>query len=257
MRLDRFEKKFVLSGAQKDALMERIGPRLCPDENGGSGAMYPVVSLYYDTAERDCHWERERGVPSRRKLRVRVYGSGDGAIPASAFIEVKHKCDGRGVKRRVALPLAEALRCGDGLSPEGVDLSPAERRIVTEVRDLVQQRGFRPVMVMRYDRLAFAASEPGSDLRVTFDTGIRSRVVDLVPEPDDRRFGASALLHPEGTAVLEVKVTGSVPYWMSRALGECGCRIQSHSKYSAALERMDPVLHAMLGAAGRASLRAA
>ncbi len=107
--------------------MTQLAPHLRPDENAGTGAQYPVVSLYYDNGERDCYWEKARGLPSRRKLRVRVYGSKDGAVPATAFIEVKHKCDGRGVKRRVKLPLEHALRAGDGLWPEGVQFSEAGR----------------------------------------------------------------------------------------------------------------------------------
>ena len=45
---------------------------------------------------------------------------------------------------------------------------------------------------------------------------------------------------------MEVKVTGSVPYWLARMLGEQGCILQSHSKYCNALEMGDPVLRKML-----------
>lgn len=238
--------KFVVTAAQRASLMERLAAVLRPDESGGRSAGYPVVSLYYDNAERDCHWERARGVGSRRKLRVRVYGSADGRIAPSAFIEVKHKCDGRGVKRRVPLSLDDALRAGSGLWPENTDLCGMDRRVVGEVHDLVARRGFRPVMVMRYDRCAFAAMEPASDLRVTYDTGILCRMDHLTPVPDDRRFDSRHEMHGDGRAVMEVKVTGCIPFWLGRVIAEEGCRLQSHSKYSNALEHIDPVLRAML-----------
>ncbi len=237
--------KLEISAAQRGVLMAQLGPHLRPDENAGAGARYPVVSLYYDNADRDCYWDKARSLPSRRKLRVRVYGSRDGAVPAVSFVEIKHKCDGRGVKRRVMLPLAQALRVCGGAQPEGVTLSESDRRIVAEVHDLVERRGFRPVMVMRYDRTAFAGAETGSDLRVTFDEGIRARLDHLTPEPDDRRFDLSRAARSEGAAIMEVKVTGCIPYWLSRVISAAGCRMQSHSKYCSMLESEDPVLRAM------------
>ena len=256
LRIDRFEMKFAITPAQRAALLAQLGPHLRADENAGDGARYPVVSLYYDNADRDCYWEKARSLPSRRKLRVRVYGSRDGAVPAVSFVEIKHKCDGRGVKRRVLLPLAQALRVCDGFQPEGVPVRESDRRIIAEVHDLVLLRKFRPAVLMRYDRTAYAAADPESDLRVTFDEGIRARFDNLTPEPDDRRFGPDDGIHGEDAAVMEVKVTGCIPYWLSRTIAGTGCRLQSHSKYSSALERHDPVFRAMLSPNWRARLDA-
>ncbi len=251
-RIDRFEMKFAVSATQRETLMAQLGSHLRADENAGAGARYPIVSLYYDTAERDCYWEKARSLPSRRKLRVRVYGSRDGAVPPASFVEIKHKCDGRGVKRRLLLPLEQALRVGAGSEPEHATPSESDRRLIAEVHDLVARRGFRPVMVMRYDRTAFAGAEIGSDLRVTFDERIRVRVDDLRPEPDDQRFDRNGDAHDEGTAVMEVKVNGCIPYWLSRVISAAGCRMQSHSKYCTMLERADPVLRKMLSPQWRA-----
>jgi hypothetical protein len=245
-RIDRFEMKFVITPAQRAVLMVKLESRLRPDVNGGDGPTYPIVSLYYDNDERDCYWEKVRGVASRKKLRVRVYGSSDGRVPPTAFIEVKHKCEGRGVKRRVQLPIEQALRIGEGLWPDGLNLGELDRRVIREVHDIVDRRKFRPALVMRYTRSAYCSSDSASDLRVTFDTGIFCRIDNLIPEPDDRRFDAANEMHPDGEAVLEVKITGCIPYWLSRMIVEAGCRLQSHSKYSNALERLDPVLHSML-----------
>ena len=243
-RIDRFEIKFVITGTQRASLMPYLLPRLRADENAGEGAFYPIVSLYYDNAERDCYWEKAQGQGSRRKLRVRVYGSLDGALPPTCFAEIKHKCDGRNVKRRARMPLEAALAVADGREVD-IPLKEADRRIVDEVHGLVRDRGFRPCCCMRYDRQAFADRDPESDLRITFDTGIAYRMDNLMPIPDDRRF--SNFLLPDGFSVLEVKVTGSVPYWLTTMLGEHGCILQSHSKYSNSLEDGDPVLHRMMG----------
>jgi hypothetical protein len=238
-RLDRFEMKFVITRAQRDALMPHLLPHLRADVNAGENAFYPIISLYYDNADRDCYWEKIRGQGSRRKMRVRVYGSLDGKVAPTSFIEVKHKCDSRVVKRRAQMPLEAALRAGAGEDP-GVALGFAERKVITEIHKLVHERNFLPHCCMRYDRQAFADINPASDLRITFDTGIGYRMDDLVPKPDDRDF--SHYLLREGESVMEVKVTGSVPYWLPRMLGNAGCILTSHSKYCNALEAGDPAL---------------
>jgi hypothetical protein len=249
--------KFVINADVRAALMAKLEPQLVADANADETAYYPIVSLYYDNADRDCYWEKIRGVQNRRKFRVRVYGSLDGKLPPTVFIEVKHKQDGRGVKRRVLMSLEEALKVGKGQWPDR-HLSEMDKRTVHEIiDDLVIRRGFRPVMAMRYDRRAYAAKDPGSDLRVTYDTGIAYRLDNLDPVPDDRQFSRENYLYPDDVSVLEVKITGSVPYWLSRLLAETGCRMQSHSKYCNALERSDPVLRSMLAPNWRKPLSAA
>ncbi len=238
--------KFVITAQQRAVLMEHLDSQLCADANADETAYYPIVSLYYDNAERDCYWEKVRGLRSRRKFRVRVYGSLDGKLPPTVFVEVKHKYEGRGVKRRVRLPIEEALRVGEGKWPD-VPLSEVDKRTVHEViDDLVIRRGFRPVMVMRYDRRAYASVDPAIDLRVTYDTGIAYRLDNLVPVPDDRRFERQNFMYPDDVSVLEVKITGTIPYKFSQLLSATGCKLRSHSKYCNALERSDPVLQAML-----------
>ncbi len=238
-RLDRFELKFVITDRQRQALLPEITPRLCADGNGSADGFYPIISLYYDTATRDCYWEKLCGQGSRRKLRVRVYGSSDGQVRPTSFVEVKHKCDGRVVKRRVQVPLAAALAVADG-QPAPPLRSPAELRVIEEVHRLVRDRKFRPVCCMRYDRQALADRDPASDLRMTFDFGIGYRFHDLTPVPDDRNF--SQYLLTEGQSVMEVKGTGAVPYWLSHLLGTTGCRMASYSKYCNAIAAGDPVV---------------
>lgn len=235
--------KFVITRDLRARLMPHLLPHLRADENAGEGAFYPIVSLYYDNLDRDCYWEKMRGAKSRRKLRVRVYGSLDGSLPPTCFVEVKHKCDGRGVKRRGRMTLEHALAVADG-KPIDAPLKPVDQRLVEEIHKLVHERGFRPCCCMRYDRQAFADKDPSSDLRITFDTGIAYRFDDLTPIPDDRNF--DRYLVEDGFSIMEVKVTGSVPYWLSRMLGETGCILQSHSKYCNALEAGDPVLRRTL-----------
>jgi hypothetical protein len=244
VRIDRFEMKFVITREQRVAIMPRLMERMRADENAMEGAYYPIVSVYYDNEDRDCFWEKEHRIPSRRKLRIRIYGSHGAQIPPTVFVEIKHKCDGRGVKRRLRVPLEEAYWIAAGNAPR-IPLNPLEMRLVDEIHYLVNERHFKPCIAMRYDREAFADKDPDSDLRVTFDTGVAYRFHDFEAEPDDRNF--TDYLLPPGYSVLEVKVTGSVPFWMAQLVGETGCILQGHSKYNNALEAGDIVLHEQMG----------
>lgn len=102
-----------------------------------------MVSLYYDTPDLRCYWEAWRKVPSRRKLRVRVYGSADGRIAATSFIEIKHKVNGLGFKRRLQAELDEALDLVEGRQ-SAADLPAGSRRIVEEAQHFVREEGLCP-----------------------------------------------------------------------------------------------------------------
>ena len=224
--------------------MDDMMARMKPDENAVDGAFYPIVSLYYDNADRDCYWEKVYGFANRRKMRTRIYGSLDGKLPPTIFVEIKHKCDGRGVKRRLLCRLDEAYAVASGgeIAPRAGIL---DQKLIHEIHALVHERHFAPCCAMRYDRHAFADKDPESDLRVTFDTGIAYRFENYMLHPDDRDF--QNYLLPEGYSVMEVKVTGTVPYWLARMIGEKHCILQSHSKYNNALEDGDEILHRQIG----------
>lgn len=233
---DRFEYKFLIDRADRTELLRRLEGSLLPDTQGGSDGRYPIVSLYYDSPDLRCYWDNWRGVPSRRKLRVRAYGSADGAIAPTSFIEVKHKADGRGVKRRVQTELANALALVAGRGDES-RLGLPELRILAEVRQLVEADGFRPTCVMRYDRHAYFLRLPGQPdaaaLRVTFDQEIRARFDALTPSTDDRCFALDIL--PADRCIMEVKGAGAVPYLFADHLTRLRLAPRNFSKYGEAI----------------------
>ena len=229
----RFEHKILIDDARRAELLARFADRLRPDTAGSTDGRYPVVSLYCDTPDRRCHWEAWRGVPSRRKLRVRIYGTRDGAIPDATFVEVKHRDGKAGAKRRVRLPLAEALALVGGETVTGK--GQADERILAEVRALISQDGYAPACVIRYDRAAYRyCDEAGVEqLRVTFDQRIVARFDRLTPVVDDD--GCDLAVLPRDQAVMEVKGSTSVPYDLAAYLGSAGLHPRPFSKYSASI----------------------
>ena len=231
----RFEHKFVLSLAGRDALLARFADRFRPDTLGSPDGRYPVVSLYCDTPDRRCHWDAWRGVPSRRKLRLRLYGSPDGAIPPATFLEIKHRDDGEGAKRRARLPLEQALALLNGGAASAAD--PSEAHVLEEARRLVAGDGFRPACVIRYDRHAtrFVGPDGAEQLRITFDQDIRARFDRLVPAPADD--GCAHPVLDAGLCLMEIKGATSVPFDLAAVLSARGIFPRSFSKYSESVRR--------------------
>src|SRR5690606_24622674 len=96
---------------------------------------------YFDTDERATYWQKQFGVPNRRRVRGRGYGRSDGSIPPSAFIEVKHKLDGQTVKRRLPVALEDLPVFSEGRIPEGLAEGEVDGRVLAEIHDLVVNGG--------------------------------------------------------------------------------------------------------------------
>jgi hypothetical protein len=237
---DRREFKFLLAAEEGEVFRDFIARQL-PVDRGAEGG-YPVISEYYDTPDRHSYWQKIWGCANRRRVRARVYGRPDGAIPPAGFIEIKHKLDGLGVKRRAALPIEALAELAAGRIPADLlkpGRSRADRHVVEELQDLVVVDGARPVVQVRYDRMAYDSGRNGT-IRVTFDTGLRCRF-DLQPlKPDDRDFPLPVV--EREIAVVEVKTVGPVPIWLRNAAGEFNLHARSLSKYCQSLERFDPAV---------------
>lgn len=238
----RFEYKFRLTAAQRVALLTDFAAHLEVDLAGSPTWHYPVVSLYYDTPQLDSHWDAWRGLPVRRKLRLRLYGSADGSLPLACFLEIKHKDGAEDAKRRLRLPLAEALRAGRG---EAISVAPGDQSTLAEITRLIRVGGLQPTCVMRYHRQALFLQDGtmAEPLRVTFDQNIKARFTQLTPEPEDP--GCTLPVLAEEQCLLELKGAGAVPFALARTLSAWGIYPRPFSKYSEAVRRHHPTLLAV------------
>lgn len=238
-RFDRWELKYVINDAQRRAVIAAMDGRALPDAHGDPGGCYPVASLYYDNDARELFWERERGMPSRRKLRLRCYGGAQTDEPRACFVEIKHNLNGRVAKRRAPLSLADALATSRGETLEAA-VQPADALVLDEARRMAVARHLEPVLLLHYARCAYRGDEQSPDLRVTFDSAITARRHRL-EEPDVITDDEVSLLD-DGMHVLEVKVSSAAPRWLAQAIGEAGCLLQRHSKYARGMSALDPAL---------------
>lgn len=181
-----------------------------------------VQSLYFDTEDHALIRTSLERPAYKEKLRLRAYGE-PGAITGS-FLEIKKKYQGVVYKRRVALPLREAIH---GLL-QG-EMPAASGQVGREAAWMVQRYGLIPAAVIAYDRDAwFCEAEPG--VRITFDRKLtfRDHALDL----DASAPGVSLL--PDGQRLMEIKTGGAYPLWLVRLLEETKAQRVHFSKYGLA-----------------------
>ena len=220
---ERYEKKYVITGAQKEKLLSAINGRLVPDEFGES----TVCNLYFDTPDyRLIRASMERPV-YKEKLRLRSYGIPD--ENSNVFVELKKKYKGVVYKRRINMTYGEAV---DFLCRR--NFPRADTQVYGEIAYFMGfYRSLRPTVSIFCDRTAYFSSED-RNVRVTFYRNIRFRNQML-----DLSTGSQGVkLLDSGLYVMEVKTLGSVPLWFSSALGELEIYPRAFSKYGKAYEMM-------------------
>lgn len=215
----RYEIKYLITGAQKELILQAMQPYMAADRYG----LTTIQNLYLDT---DSYRLIRRSIEKpvyKEKLRLRSYGQ---AAPGKEiFVELKKKYKGIVYKRRIALPEETALQWLQGTGD-----CPQKRQIVDEI-DYFRcfYTPLQPKVFLSYDRRAWYSLN-GDGFRVTFDENILFRQEDLsLAEP----AWGTALLEP-GKTLMEIKCAGAIPLWMCRALSQGGIRKTSFSKYGTA-----------------------
>ncbi len=219
----RYEKKYILSHEQYQVLMARLHGIIDADEFCRS----TICNVYYDTPDFQLIRTSLEKPVYKEKLRMRSYGVPNDA--GKVFVEVKKKYNGIVYKRRVSMRLDEAESyLLDGLRPR------MDTQILREL-DWFQTlyKGLRPVVNLSYDREAYFVKE-SLDLRVTFDTNILWRQTELGLS---QGIGGSPLLQP-GCHLMELKIPGAMPIWLSALLNEEKIFSVSYSKYGSAYKQI-------------------
>jgi SPX domain protein involved in polyphosphate accumulation len=223
---NRYELKYLVHASQIDGLVADISHQMAPDPHGDASGSYVISSLYYDSSELHMLRSKIVGTNYRRKLRVRVYGGPDAGPPRSAMVEIKQRLGRTTQKRRVVVPLGEALQLCEAQDPRAWD-DDRDQAVADEIKALVRALALRPACTITYRRRAFMGSrfEPG--LRVTFDTDIWG----APPRLDFYAQRPTAFLMPRDWSVLEIKVDDRVPSWINELVTRHGCELRRVSKY--------------------------
>jgi SPX domain protein involved in polyphosphate accumulation len=230
-KFNRFELKYLITLQQAEQFKSALKAYLVPDEHGNNNGHYALTSLYYDSPDLRCYWEKEYGIRFRRKLRLRRYETGEPLTEETPiFLEIKQRVDRVTQKRRAPLPYGDALRlCNDRQLP---DCTSEDKAIIEEIYVFLWQYNLRPMSIVRYDRQALIGTEYDIGLRVTFDTALSFQVhkLHLHEEP-------SALpMSPANQVVMEIKVNERMPTWLTELIANHNLQMVRVSKYCFSIE---------------------
>jgi len=219
----RYELKYLLTRAQKKAVLEAISPHMSLDRYGRT----TIRNIYFDTEHYRLIRRSIEKPLYKEKLRIRSYAQ---ASPESTvFVELKKKYDGVVFKRRLALPEREAMDWVSGQTP-----CPIHTQLSSEIDYLLTYYGsLSPAVFLTYEREAYYCRD-GGDLRVTFDENILCRETELSL---CSAVGGTPLLR-EDLTLMEIKCAGGIPLWLAHALSANRIYKTSFSKYGTAYQSL-------------------
>jgi len=230
-RFNRFELKYLITLQQAERFKAALRAYLSPDDNGNGQGGYALASLYYDSPDFRCFWEKIDGVRFRRKLRIRRYETHTALTEDSlVFVEIKQRLDRVMQKRRAVLPYREALRlCNDRQMPEH---APQDTPVINEIYAFLWQYNLRPTSLVCYLRQALIGTDYDIGLRVTFDTALsyQANQLHLHDQP------ASLPMFPADYVVMEIKVNERIPYWLAELVAAHNLNLVRVSKYCRSIE---------------------
>ncbi len=225
----RKEIKFLLSMQQYNALLDVLEEYMIPDEYCKNGNEYGIYNIYYDTKDSFLIRESLSKPYYKEKLRLRSYYS-----PASpedkVFLEIKKKIGGIVTKRRVTMTLAEAeAYIATGKRPESDKY--ITNQVLNEIDFFMKVYDIAPAQYISYQRMAFFGKDD-KDFRLTFDRALTDRRYDLSLSKEC--YGRQ-IIRPD-QRLMEIKISDSIPIWLSEQLSALGIYKTSFSKYGKAYQ---------------------
>ncbi len=224
MTFRRYEKKFMLTRAQYEALIPRLLVYMELDHHCKNHRPYSIYNVYYDTVNFDVIRHSISKPYYKEKLRLRSYRI-PGSEEEEVFLELKKKIKGIVSKRRMALSLAEAkafVKCG--ILPTVKDEKSSQ--VMAEIAYYLKHHRVREAVYVGYQRYAYFAKD-NPDFRLTFDFNILTRREVLKLEAG---YFGTELLGPS-EYLMEVKILGAIPSWFTSLLSELRIYPTHFSKY--------------------------
>ena len=217
-QVSREEKKFLISKEEYYKKSHQLEQVLAHDKNNGPDG-YVVRSLYFDTIYDRDFFDKQDGIETRRKIRLRCYD------PDSDFalLDMKQKQGCYQMKRSLRVSREDAGRLIKG------DYSPLLKypeKFAQECYALMLCQCYRPKTIVQYHRKAYVAKE--NKIRITFDSRIEST------ESCMELFSPHLNMNPVLDAfhvVLEVKYNGFLLEYIKRMLNGIDKSELSVSKY--------------------------
>lgn len=223
MHFKRSELKYYLNDIQTEGLQRQLFQFMGLDSHSDGQVGYRVRSLYFDSIDDECLYQKQSGFLHRKKIRLRTYG--DTGTETVKF-EIKHK-NGQLVRKdsvEIRRLDAEEICAGNYALLLSYD-SP----VLNSIYATFMSRAYKPKVIVEYHRVALVL--PVSNIRITFDKNLRSNInhLDLF---SDVRDTMPVII--EGKQILEVKFDQFLPGFIKKVISGVSAERMAISKYTLA-----------------------
>lgn len=220
----RYEKKYLLPVSKLVELEEVFSKYLKPDA-------YPtstISNLYFDTDDHYMIRSSMEKAEYKEKLRMRSYDANP-SDDSQVFLEIKKKFEKVIYKRRISTDLQK----GNSYLLDRQDV--LENSQIKQEIDWIfeMNKGLKPMMYIYYDRFSMQGKDDDS-IRITLDSNIIYRDYDL----DIKKGIYGKRLLDKEYVIMEIKVAGAYPLWLSSILDECELYSRPFSKYGTAYKQL-------------------
>lgn len=212
---ERYEKKYLLNEKEYKKVLKDLIPYIEKDKYFESS----ICNIYYDTDASDIIINSLEKPMYKEKVRLRSYN-----VPgedSTVFFEIKKKVNGVVGKRRISLKLKDFYDYQSNKKNIKVN-----KQILSEIEYTIKQNKLKPKIFLAYDRNSYYAKD-NNELRITFDSNIRSRTDNLKLDMGD----AGKLYFDDNMYVMEIKTLNAYPLWLTRVLSSNLVYPVSFSKY--------------------------
>ncbi|MFZ5950470.1 MAG: polyphosphate polymerase domain-containing protein [Candidatus Rifleibacteriota bacterium] len=210
-----FEKKFLVPTARVHELKKFLSSFTVFDSNGCAGK-YEVLTLYFDSADYKCFYDKLNGEYSRFKLRLRQYRNLEKQSWHDPHFELKMKTGDLTSKRRE--------------SAGSVDQDFFSENSHFKYIFDSQTAGFKPVAALYYQRHAWHFPQI-TGMRITFDSNIAAISAPMFQAAEKLNFEELAR-RQNWPMILEIKSYTAIPEFLLHELNRIEAELCSFSKYA-------------------------
>ena len=203
MRKYRYELKYIISSSMAEILKNKLLTIMEIDQFAKSeNGEYTISSLYFDDLESTAYFEKLDGVRFRTKYRIRVYDYDD------SFIRLERKLKHENMTSKDQTKISKEIfyKIINNEIEEFVD---TESNLYNEFVKDIRLKQLRPSVIVEYKRTAL--TYPISDVRVTFDSKVRSGMYNY--DLFDPNLTTFSVLKPN-EVILEVKFNDYLPQFL-------------------------------------------
>ncbi len=221
MRKYRYELKYIITPATAEILKNRLLSIMEVDSFAKSGdGGYTISSLYFDDLDSTAYFEKLDGVRYRTKYRIRVYDYDDSFIR----LERKLKHENMTSKDQTKLTKEMFYKIING---EIAEITNTDDKLYNEFVKDIRIKQLKPSVIVEYKRTAL--TYPVSDVRVTFDSEVRSGMYNY--DLFDPSLTTFSVLNPN-QVILEVKFNDYLPEHISLILSTIPSFRKAVSKFA-------------------------